>query len=696
MFVLLSAILWASVSFAQDYPCHATYAELDVVKQEVQSTDEFFYCFGFHHGRDRAWVMDYLRRSALGKNAEVLGFVHLKADLMMRLLDLEGHAEKLWKAWPSEKRKALETYSRGVNEGFKTGKNAREFQDMNYSPEEWKPIHTLAVLLLQSFDQTRKTFTTDWEQEKMKARWKDRAASLMDNDHAPWENTILKAGEYLPAKKKVVFAPSQKNFVPKLWENFPEVFGKESGSNNWAVSAKKSKTGKAILANDPHLDLKTPLFWYWIHLKTPEHEVIGGSLPGIPLIATGTNGKVAWGLTNAYINTADAAFVKDMPESEIENIRPLVWFKFGPLKIPFFFKSFERTKNGNPVLPLELERKDRIFLRWTGFSLTPEDIIPMFELPLVKNVTEADELLKRLGLPSWNFVFADTKGDIGYRLVGNAYKAEGPTPYGIRELTREDLQNKNYFSPEERPHVLKPKRDYVYSANNRHWPEDALFNGGRGYSFSFRGNRIDELLQEKQDVESFKRIQCDHQAVDAKYFVPKLQSIIKIPELKGWNFVADENLVKPSIYRRFMDLLMQKWDVNEYGLWRLLDSPDESMRSEMHFTYQEALKSVGGRKWGELHRLAFAHLSKNTDWIFAPEIGASGDNHTVDPGTAKWNEDRKLYDHSSGASMRMIIEMEERPKIHLVLPGFNRDYTMKIEKNPWEDWKQCRYTTISF
>jgi penicillin amidase len=696
MFVLLSAILWASVSFAQDYPCQATYAELDVVKQEVQSTDEFFYCFGFHHGRDRAWVMDYLRRSALGKNAEVLGFVHLKSDLMMRLLNLESHAEKLWKEWPAEKRKALEIYSRGVNEGFKTGKTAREFRDMNYSPEEWRPVHTLAVLLLQSFDQTRKTFTTDWEQEKFKARWKDRAATLMDNDHAPWENTILKAGEYLPAKKKVVSSPAPGTLVPTLWADFPEVFGEESGSNNWAVSAKKSKTGKAILANDPHLDLKTPLFWYWIHLKSPTEEVIGASLPGIPLVASGTNGKVAWGLTNSYINTADAAFVKDMPEGEIETVRPLVWFKFGPLKIPFFFKSFERTKNGNPVLPLELERKDRIFLRWTGFSLTPQDILPMFELPLVRNVTEIDEKLKGLGLPSWNFVFADTNGDIGYRMVGNGYKAIGPTPYGIRELTREELQDKNYFSPIERPHVLKPRRNYVYSANNRHWPEDAEFNGGRGYSFSFRGSRIDELLHVNQDVESFKRIQCDHQAVDAKYFVPKLQSIMKMPELEGWNYLAVEELLAPSIYRRFMDLLMQKWDVNEYGLWRLLGSVDESMRAEMHSIYQEALKSVGGRKWGEFHRLAFAHLSKNTDWNFAPELGASGDNHTVDPGTAKWNEDRKLYDHSSGASMRMIIEMEERPKIHLVLPGFNRDYTMKTGKNPWEDWKQCRYTTISF
>jgi hypothetical protein len=171
---------------------------------------------------------------------------------------------------------------------------------------------------------------------------------------------------------------------------------------------------------------------------------------------------------------------------------------------------------------------------------------------------------------------------------------------------------------------------------------------------------------------------------------------MKMPELEGWDYSTAEVLTAPSIYRRFMDLLMQKWEVNEYGLWRLLDQTSDSMRSEMYFTYQEAVKAVGKIPWGELHRLGFAHLSKNGDWKFAPEISAPGDNHTVDPGTSKWNEDRNVYEHMSGASMRMIIEMEERPRIHLVLPGFNRDYTMKTEKNPWQDWKSCRYTTISF
>jgi penicillin amidase len=696
MLLMMMSLLWGSLSFAATYSCEATYQELDVVKVEVKSSDEFYFCFGFHHGKDRAWMMDYFRRSAQGRNAEVLGMDHLKSDLMMRLLNLSSHAKKTWKDYPEAEKEKLLSYSRGVNQGFKTGKDAYEFRDAGYIPEDWSPVNTLEVLLLQSFDQTRKTFISDWDQEKWKGTWGDKASELMDNDGTPWENTILKPGEYVAKKTASVKNPSKHRNVPVLWSPFPEIFGKESGSNNWVVSAKKSSSGSAILANDPHLDLKTPLFWYWIHLKNENEEVIGASLPGVPLVASGTNGKVAWGLTNAYINTADAVFVKDLPANELETVRPLVWIKFWFLKLPFFFKSFERTKSGTPVLPLEGHRDERIYLRWTGFSLLPSDITPMFSLPEVRNVTEMEEKLKSVGVPAWNFVFADTEGNIGYRVVGRIIRAVGKTLFGMQTVSFQELTKYEEFSVHERPHILKPSREYVYSANNRHFPEDAELNGGRGYTFSFRGKRIDELLQTKQDVESFKKIQCDRQVVDAKYFVPLYLSHLELPELKNWDFNALETSQEVGVYRRFTDLLMEKWNVNEYGLWRLLKVKSEKQTKEMRYIYQTALKEVSGRSWGELHKLAFAHLSKNTSWKFAPETGAAGDNHSVDPGTAKWNEDRKVYEHNSGASMRMIIEMEKRPKIHLVLPGFNRLYAQPLTSNPWADWKDCKYSTVSF
>lgn len=692
--VFLFTFLLSLHSYAR-FSCEAKYDSLQIPHLETNSLEQFYYCFGFHHGQDRAWQMDFFRRVAQGRNAEVYGLSHLKGDLMMRLLDLPKLADRLWKDFPSEKKKWMEIYAEGVNKGFEKGKGAQEFLDLNYSPDPWLPEHSILVLVLQSFDQTRKTFFRDYEEEKSKEAWGKKAPELFNEDGMPWENTILKEGEYRK-KETVGQANIYRPFQGKIWEPFPTLFGEESGSNNWVVSAKKSSTGHALLANDPHLDLKTPLFWYWIHLRAPGTEVIGGSVPGIPIVASGTNGKVAWGLTNAYINTADSVFIKDPPAGFIETFRPNVKVKVGPFMVPFFLKSFERTKTGSPVIPLEIESRHKMVLKWSGFSLKVEDILPMFELFHVKNVTEMNETLKGVGLPSWNFVFADTQGEIGFRVVGKTYRHTEKTPFGIPVQSVEEFIHDDFLDPNDRPNVLRPKRQYVYTANNRHWPEDAYFYGGRGYSYSFRGNRIDELLQGPQNVESMKRIQCDQQVVDAKYFVPKIQKHIRVPEFEGWNFEATGSNSITSVYRRLMDVMMEEWKVNEYALFKMLDTLSESQKKDLERFYARAHREIQRKSWDELHRLGFPHLAKWDKWVFSPEIPGVGDTHTVNPGTGKWNSVRGVYEQASGASMRMIIEMKPRPVIHLGLPGLNRNYTSKTSNSAWEKWRSCAFETVQF
>lgn len=689
-------LLTSLATFAtSEIKCEATYDQLGIPHQSVTSIENYYYCFGYHHGRDRAWEMDYFRRVAQGRNAEVYGFSWLKSDLMMRLLDLPKLADRLYSELPKENKEWLEHYSRGVNQGFQEGKLAKEFTDLDYAPDEWMPQHSILVLTLQSFDQTRKTFFRDYEEEKSREHWKDKTEALFNEDDIPWLNTILKEGEYQKGNTatKTVSAPEAK---PVLWHMFPDVFGKESGSNNWVVSKSKSSTGHAMLANDPHLDLKTPLFWYWIHLQGPGLKVVGASVPGVPVVASGTNGKVAWGLTNAYINTADAVFIKDLPEEKIESFRPNVKVKFGFLKLPFFLKSFERTTDGDLILPLELQTEQRMLLKWTGFKLKGGDLLPMFNLLHAKDVTDMDEQLKKVGLPAWNFVFADNKGDIGYRVIGQTYKMESKDSYGLSTMTYEEFHKDEFLDPMERPHVLKPKRAYVYTANNRHFPQDSKYYGGRGYSYSFRGFRIDELLneEEKHDLTSFKNIQCDRQAVDARFFAEKLQKHLVIPEFKGWAYETTDGLVAPGIYRRLMDLSMEGFKVNEYGLYHLLDQLNATQKQQLKGYLERARKDINQRSWGESHRLTFAHLSKNDDWKFSPELAGLGDFHSVDPGTCKWDEDKKFYEQFSGASMRMIIIMKEEAEVHLSLPGLNRQYTQPQAIPAWNEWRRCEYRQV--
>src|SRR5437763_16101383 len=74
-------------------------------------------------------------------------------------------------------------------------------------------------------------------------------------------------------------------------------------SNNWVVSGKRTRSGKPLLANDPHLRLTAPSTWYLAHLALERPEaatinVVGATLAGVPLVLLGRTNTLAWGFTN--------------------------------------------------------------------------------------------------------------------------------------------------------------------------------------------------------------------------------------------------------------------------------------------------------------------------------------------------------------------------------------------------------------
>lgn len=681
----------------------------------LRITDEknFSYCFGYMHGRDRAWMMDYFRRTALGKNAEVYGFSHLKGDMMMRLLDVPRIAERLWTNLLPEEKTILETYSQGVNLGFKFAKQTptQEFLDGYPHPENWKPQDTLMVLILQSFDQTRKTFYVEWLESQVQAKWGEKSADLIDPDGTPWDTTILKTGEYQASTQTTRIENSLKQkSLSQFFASFPSLFGEKGGSNNWVVDATKSHNKVSMLANDPHLDLKTPMFWYWIHLEGPSVDVIGASLPGVPLIVSGANRKMSWGLTNSYLNTADAIFLSNKEDQDkLETFWPLVWVKWGIFKLPIFFKSFQRTQEGFPVLPLQTAQSSPLLLKWSGHHIQSEDIAALRQIMKVRRVDEMDRVISKVGIPSWNFVFTDTFGDIGYRTNGRAFKTEAKHPQGLREGGLEEVTHPEFLTSEEMPHALKPKRGWVVTANNRHWPMDSTFYGGRAYSMGSRAQRIEKLIQETalHDVESFKRIQCDDLATDALYFKDYLYSILSIQKLSPaqsqwlqefnrWTGETSVECKVCGVYRRLMDLVMEELNLGEIGVWKLAQKSDEKLQASVMENFPRAWDEAGGRAWRDLHINPFAHLSGKEDWVFSPEIGTRGDKHSINPGSSRWNEKKKRYEHYSGASQRLIVEMKSVPEIWLSLPGLNAQYGDYKDKGAWESWERCEYERVEW
>ncbi|MCM2323516.1 MAG: penicillin acylase family protein [Oligoflexia bacterium] len=715
--------------------------EMGIPHVRARSNAEVFACLGYAHGRDRAWQMDFLRRTAQGRLAELLGPKSVRSDFLMRIMGLPLHAGRIFAELSPEARATFEEYARGANRGIQdaiSAGDAYEFRDFGYQPEPWKAEDSLTIILLQSFDQTRKTFGERISQAEGIRRYGVAAEDLLKGDGLPWDTAILKDGEYpkgdvaspqarpeeasVKATRAEVAGADERALADALRELFAGYEELGLGSNNWVLAPARSASGKAWLANDPHLALRYPPFWHWSHITGPGLDVIGATLPGVPAIVSGANRTMAWGLTNSYLDVSDAHLVPDDEVRGAVSERPWIWVKFWKLKLPFFFNRFERTREGWPILPkpdsLAGAKGKTLIVRWTGFATRAEDFENMTRIMTARTAAEMDAILSKTGIPSWNFVFADSRGAIGYRVIGRAPRVTTkPRPsYGVVELANGALPEWRMRTPAEMPAVLTPKRGFIVTANNRQWPVDALDFGGRAYSKGFRAFRIEErlLARERHDFESQRQIQCDAQAVDARFLLAPLLKVARagesprsalavlIPWLEEGRFDAGPECQACPVYRLWLTRIFEKTGLGENGLYRALvnGAPvaglDERIREALKEAALELELDLRVKSWGELHLAPFAHLAGD-GYRAGTAIATPGDEQSVSPGTSDWQEGR--FRHRSGASMRLLVELADPPVLRLALPGSNQDLERSdaaLAASPWKRWSRCEYEPVSF
>ncbi|NJK86750.1 MAG: penicillin acylase family protein, partial [Bacteroidales bacterium] len=226
--------------------------------------------------------MDLLRRVTLGRLSEIFGKKFVQSDVILRALRYSKKSEELLKTSDKEIVEALEAFADGVNQYIEVNKNKlpMEFTLLGYKPEPWEPVHSLNLIGYMAWD--------------LKAGWSEFLLEDIRKlvDSAKFSELIPDVNLY----KSYVFPEYNLSdavsgsllSTAKNLENLGvDVF---DASNNWAVSAKKSATGKPLLANDMHLGLNAPGIWYQIHqVVKGKLNVTGLLLPGQPLIICGHN-----------------------------------------------------------------------------------------------------------------------------------------------------------------------------------------------------------------------------------------------------------------------------------------------------------------------------------------------------------------------------------------------------------------------
>jgi len=487
----------------------------------AQSLEDLLFAQGYVTAEDRLWQMDLSRRAAEGELSEIFGERTLPLDIENRTLGFRQVMERGVEELGPESRRLLQSYQRGVNVFIETHRHRLpiEFLLLRYQPQPWREIDSFSMAL-----NLAKALNTSWHDDLMRERIRKKVApqlyadlfpdhSLLDEPVAepdPGGGAVQEPASSADAARWDL-PPASADLARKLLSTPPgamganwaaQVSGDEGlaglGSNNWVVSGAHTRSGKPLLANDPHLGHSVPSVWYMIHLKAPGLNISGVSLPGLPLVVIGHNEHIAWGMTNTDPDTQDlyietfnlrdpnkylhnGEWVDGEEREEVVKVRGKRDYRF----------TVKVTRHG-PVVSHDADRD--LALRWT--ALQPHALrFPLLKMAQAENWQEFTAALRDFTGPMHNFVYADTEGNIGYYAAGWVpirRQGDGSVPV---PGDSDDYDWTGYIPFEHLPHAHNPSSGQIATANGRVVPDDYAYFITHRWEAPYRTARVFELLR---------------------------------------------------------------------------------------------------------------------------------------------------------------------------------------------------------
>lgn len=564
----------------------------------AENSDDLFFAQGYSHARERLWQMDIQRRAAQGRLSEIFGSATLGYDRHMRTIGIGRIADSLWKstALSNESRQVLQAYSNGVNaylHELEAGETSAhlEFDVLKYRPDPWRPQDCLSIVRLMGWEMNN-AWQIDVVLAELTQKLGAEKAYQIYPDY-PKDKPIIVAEQQITERLLRDSAHSKNPLVADLhafrsedrsYRAWSKTLGSHIGSNSWAVTRSKSTTGNAILANDPHLGFVTPSRWHEMQLvcESAGINVSGCSLPGVPAVVLGKTPFTAWGLTNMMADDTDFFITSDSTEGKYKEIVEEIQVKDGN---PEHF--IVRLSKHGVILPGEilegmLKTRDAqvmhhdIAIKWTGFELSDE-IGAFLKLMTAKNWEEFRSALKTYVIPGQNFIYADTKGNIGYQAAGLVPIRPDKQGFLLRNGADPVQAWKGYIPFEELPKSYNPPSNMIVTANNKITDDTYPYYISALWEPPSRAERIKELLnaKEKLSPDDFAAIQADVVSPQARELMPYLlNSLAKdsvqthknaIQYLKNWQYDFEKSSIAGTIFSQFYKQLLRNTFADEMG-----------------------------------------------------------------------------------------------------------------------------------
>src|SRR5208337_3016132 len=642
-----------------------------------------------------------------------------------------------------EARAPLTAYANGVNAFIATHRHRLplEFHLLNYQPRPWNEIDSLGVAL-NMVKTLSTTWRTDLMRERIRAKLGPELSADLFPDHSPLDEPVAEVtpGRKLsPQEKQADPPPNPGDLDPSLLDE-PEAglppgnpavpqrkqaiplldsggldptlaallsAGGDTnpglGSNNWVVSGAHTQSGKPLLANDPHLDHSVPSVWYMIHLKAPGLNVIGVSLPGLPLVIIGHNEKIAWGMTNTGPDVQDLyseSFDSGAPNRYLHNgawVDAEVRDEVVKVRWKRDYRFTVKVTRHGPIVAHAGGRD--LALRWT--ALEPHALSALFNAAFKIGLAQNWELFKAAlhdyTGPMQNFVYADLDGNIGYYAAAWVpiwKQGTGAVPV---PGSTDDYDWTGYIPFEDLPHSYNPSSGMIATANGRVVPDDYPYFISSDWDPPFRTARIFQLLRAGKGftVDDMLRIQTDIVTLEDSWLAGQLlkadfhrhsqdsEAQYAISLLRPWDGEARmdsaatlvcevtrqallERILKPKLgddlsgyYWGMSTIFLENVLANNWTRW--LPPGDSSFEETLIKSLEEGVKRIPSRvgsrshdawKWGNTIPLTFYHplgqgfplLGRLLDVGPFPQAGTAT---TVKATTSR-----------HGPSMRMVVDLQ--------------------------------------
>jgi len=614
----------------------------------AKNNEDLYFAQGYITARHRLWQMEFQTHAAAGRISEIVGKAALDLDRRQRRLGMAYAAEQAL-AMAEKKPEVMvmiESYTRGINQYIQSldyEDLPLEYKLLNYEPEPWTNLKF--GLLLKYMAKTLNIGEKDFEMTNALKLFGKETVDLLWPDYENVGDPVV--DNVNNWKFKPITLDSIPLALPDELVNIPllEKSEKGVGSNNWAVSGLKTQTGSPILCNDPHLTLNVPSIWYIIHLHSPQVNVMGASLPGVPAVISGFNDSIAWGVTNAQRDLVDWYKIQFKDDSKQEYLSDGQWRKsqqrVEEIKIKgggTFYDTVTYTHHGPVVYDKSFhgdDEKSHYAFRWIAHDPS-EEVLTFYKLNQAKNHREYMEALDHYSSPAQNFVFASVSGDIAMRVQGKypvRRKEEGKYLLDGTKTTQEWQA----FIPNDQNVMYKnPLREFVSSANQ--YPVDSTYPyyiTATNFE-AYRNRRINQLLSEMTEItpRDMMEMQTDNFNLKAAESLPVFLSMIDAEELnatqqsalailKQWDFENDRNSLGASYYDAWWrSLVLLVWDEMRKNTIAL-DYPSDYttiklIKEKPDLTFFDMVETPEKETAKEVVQLAFIRAVENIeDWKIA-------------------------------------------------------------------------------